>query len=139
MWCVNSTNGGPRRRGLSQRNFLTPFLAGPVAAKYPVRVCPHTYKFTGGCKGKTLQIRQDVQLSTGKRSKNIRDKEKAGNRDVLPLTVNTVTSTGVHPLMDMSPTTRKEMKTGLFLFHFYFTRLAVIFTAGNLRSISRTV
>ena len=81
MMSQNSSHGRPRRRRLPQRNGATPFLAGPVAAKYPVHMWACTYKFTGGREGETLQSRQKVEVNTGKRGKSTRDKEKAGYHD----------------------------------------------------------
>ena len=75
----NSSNGGQRRRRPPQRNVAIPFLAGPVAAKYPVRMCAaHISLFTGGREGETLQSRQEAEVSTGK---STRDKEKVGHHN----------------------------------------------------------
>ena len=76
-----SSNGGRRRRRLPQKNVETPFLAGPVAAKYPVHMYAGAYKFAGGLEGETLQSRQVVEVSTGKRGKSTRNKEKVGHQD----------------------------------------------------------
>ena len=80
---MNSSHAGPRRRRLSQRNFPTPFLAGPVAAKYPV--CVHVRMSTSSnvkCESKEQEV-EVTRASKGKSPEEAHtgDEEKVGHRD----------------------------------------------------------